>query len=167
MKLILFIGLLCLVPIVVKALDLAEAAHREKARRRAVLAARNREPVPRFDNEHLEHYRGLAPTQRIRVRSRSRAKPAPRDLVAERAHWLKEKQKHERELSQLDAKIGRLEWRLAERKARSRPGERLRDDPALRVIEESLKSLRDHRKRFEQAFRERARKAGAFPGWLR
>ncbi|HLE22074.1 MAG TPA: hypothetical protein VJB88_13255, partial [Vicinamibacteria bacterium] len=61
----------------------------------------------------------------------------------------------------------RLEWRLTELKARSKPGERLRSDANEQVLEDSLQSLREERKRLIESFHERARKAGALPGWLR
>jgi hypothetical protein len=35
------------------------------------------------------------------------------------------------------------------------------------LIEETLESLREDREEMESDFRERARKASAFPGWVR
>jgi hypothetical protein len=100
-------------------------------------------------------------------RRRRRFLLGERDLAKKRAVWTKEKVWHERELARVDACIRRLEWRLKDRDARRKPGERLAHDPAAEVLEANLESLREERKRVEQTFRERARKAGAFPGWLR
>jgi hypothetical protein len=60
-----------------------------------------------------------------------------------------------------------LEWRLADRRARIRPGERLRDEPALRALEETLETLRKERRELVNRFQERGRRARALPGWLR
>ncbi len=70
---------------------------------------------------------------------------------------------HDGELARFDAQIRRLEWRLAERKARRKPGERLRRDATEQILEESILSLREKRALLIQAFHERAARRALFP----
>lgn len=177
MKIVILILLLCLIPVLLMAYDLNEVARKERARRQELATARRDVPIRAFKDSDLEVYhrlRGDSPASQQDSRPASRGKrsnqraPLPsRDLIKERAYWLKEKIKHQRERARLDASIQRLTWRLAERKAKKRPGERLRNDPTEEVLEESLLSLREQRARLIDSFHERARKAGALPGWLR
>ena len=172
MKITFLILLLCLIPGLLVAYDLSEVARKERARRQELYTPQ-RVQIRAFKDADLEVYhrlRGDSPesSQDSRgKRSNRRALLPSRDLVEERAHWQKERTKHERERARIDASIRRLEWRLAERKAKKRPGERLRKDATEEVLEESLLSLREHRTRLIDSFHERARKAGALPGWLR
>ena len=168
--------LLCLIPALLIAYDLNEVARKERARRQE-LSTPQRVQIRAFKDADLEVYhrlRGDSPKSSQESRQDSRGKRSnrrallpSRDLVKERAHWQKERTKHEREQARIDASIRRLERRLAERKAKKRPGERLRKDATEEVLEESLLSLREHRTRLIDSFHERARKAGALPGWLR
>ena len=173
MKMVFLILLLCLIPVLLVAYDLNEFARKERARRQELVSSRRGEPARVFKDADLEVYHRLRDS-RARPREDKRAKRLKqraivpsRDFIKERAHWHKEKQKHERERDRLDASIRRLEWRLAERKAKKRPGDRLRKDATEQVLEDSLASLREQRKRLIDTFHERARKAGALPGWLR
>jgi hypothetical protein len=168
MKIFLLIVLICLLSAALLfARDLTDVAKREKARRHAVVAVRQGKPARAFSDCDLERYRKNRPPPPPPVRSKPRPTRPSRDLSKERAFWQKEKVKHQRELARVDARIRRLEWRLAERRSRKRPGERLRDDPTETALEQSLKSMRDERRRLVEEFLERGRKAGAFPGWLR
>ena len=173
MKMVFLILLLCLIPVLLVAYDLNEFARKERARRQELVSSRQGEPARVFKDADLEVYHRLRDS-RARPREDKRAKRLKqraivpsRDFIKERAHWHKEKQKHERERDRLDASIRRLEWRLAERKAKKRPGDRLRKDATEQVLEDSLASLREQRTRLIDTFHERARKAGALPGWLR
>ena len=147
--------------------DLTEAAKKERSRRQALSTVRRGRSVRVFTNSDLERYQRADVSPGPPLSGKRRPVKPLRDLAKERKHWQKEKEKHQRERARLDARIRRLEWRLADRRARKRPGERLREDPAEKALEESLKSMRAERKRFIEEFRERGRKAGAFPGWLR
>jgi flagellar motility protein MotE (MotC chaperone) len=72
-------------------------------------------------------------------------------------HRRGEKEKQRKELARLDARIRRLEWRLAERTGRERAGEELHEDAAEKALAESLESMRSDRERLVQAFHERGR----------
>jgi hypothetical protein len=147
--------------------DLRALARKERARREAVAASGR--GGPSFDDADLARYRAAGGEEE---RSAVSSVPRPhredeRDLQQERRYWRGELERHRRELERIDAGIRRLELRLAERRGRRRSGERLSRDPSERLLEDTLESLRAERRRVEEAFRERARKAGAFPGWLR
>jgi hypothetical protein len=164
-KIFLFVLFMCLVSAFLIARDLSQLSRAEKARRQAVAATRKHDISRTFTNRDLKRYhRGPAP--RLVQRSSRPGKPQ-RDLAKERAYWQKEKEKHRRELARLDARIRRLEWRLAERRARRKPGERLHEDPAEEALEGTLKSMEDERRKLIAEFLERGRKGGALPGWLR
>ncbi len=167
MKVFIFIVLMCLFSALLLARDLTEVAKKERSRRLASMAVRGGKPVRVYTNSDLERYQSAdSPPSRPLPGKRRQAPPA-RDLNKERKYWQKEKEKHQRDIARLDARIRRLEWRLADRRARKRPGERLREDPAEKALEESLKSMKAERNRVIEQFLERGRKAGAFPGWLR
>ena len=74
---------------------------------------------------------------------------------------------HDRDLARIEARIRRRQSRLAQRELVARRKGWRRDDPTITLIQESLESLRDEREKLDLEFRERARKAGAFPGWIR
>jgi len=161
LKLTLLVVGLALVSAIVVARDLSSVARKERARRQAVDAS----GVRTFTNEDLDAYpereRSGPPS------TRTRATDPPRDLAKEEAYWRRETVRHQRELARLDAGIRRLEWRLRDRERKWQSKGRLQEDPAVAMIEESLESLREQREAMVMEFRERARKAGAFPGWLR
>jgi hypothetical protein len=149
----------------VYALDLPSLARRERARRSA-LAAR---PGRGFDDSDLERYRrGRAPDSPPAPASASSAPAAnERDLNREKVYWRKEAERHEREVARIDANLRRLQWRLNEKRSKPRNREWLTEDPAIGLLEDSIRSLSEERRRLEERFRERARKEGALPGWLR
>jgi len=163
---VLILLLICLVPVLLMAFDLSEAAKKERTRRLALAVSRDGRQARSFKDADLEIYHRLGEPSPA---SRGRRDPVipSRDLLKERIYWQKERDSHQQELARLDARIRRLEWRLTELKARSKPGERLRSDANEQVLEDSLQSLREERKRLIESFHERARKAGALPGWLR
>lgn len=164
MKLALIVLCLACVSVVVVARDLSSVARKERARRQAIHSSRERSEA--FTNIDLDTY---AARERVETRSGSTRRPprTQRDLEKEEAFWRKEKSKYERERARLDANIRRLEWRLRDRQLKARLKGRRREDTAAALIEETLESLREDRKEMELDFRERARKASAFPGWLR
>ncbi len=170
MRLAILVLFLTVVSAVVYAKDLTAIARRERARRDELHNGKNRARLRAFDDSDLERYRRRrkAPPDNAPVAITTALRPTrERDLAKEKAFWGRELVKHERELARIDASIRRLELRLREREAKRRPGERLSRDPASRLLKDSLESLREERRRVEDRFRERARKAGAFPGWIR
>ena len=168
MKIAVLVVAICLIPIMLRALELSEVAKKERSRRLGLVSSRVGKPTRSFDDADLEIYHRPMEEVEAPPHGPGQAPVVPsRDLLQERAIWRKEKSHHERELARLDAQIRRLEWRLAEHKARRKPGERLRRDPTEHVLDESIQSLREERADLNEAFREKARKAGALPGWLR
>ncbi|HEX9724964.1 MAG TPA: hypothetical protein VGC53_11855 [Vicinamibacteria bacterium] len=170
MKIAILVIAVCLIPILLKAFELSEVAKRERSRRLGLVSSRDGKPTRSFDDADLEVYH--RPVEEVEASPPSHGPSRTptilsRDRLQERAFWRKEKSHHDQELARLDAQIRRLEWRLAERKTRQKPGERLQKDPTEHVLGESIQSLREERTRLIQAFHERARKAGALPGWLR
>jgi hypothetical protein len=167
-KIFLFILFMCLLSALLIARDLNQVAKAERQRRQAVIAARNGGKTPTFTNRDLKGYhQNSEHAVRRKTRRSSVSASSQRDLSREQAYWQKEKEKHRRELARLDARIRRLEWRLAERKARKKLGGLLREDPAERALEETLESMEEEKRRLISEFLERGRKAGALPGWLR
>lgn len=173
MKLLLLVLGFCCLSAALLARDLPSLAKREKARRRAIASQSKSHDVPSFDDADLERYRRSrdeAGPDVVRRPEAARA-PASGDADAElsrRAHrWREEAERHERELARLDASIRKLEWRLVERRSRRKSSARLAEDPTAEMLEDSIENLREQKKLLDERFRERARKAGAFPGWLR
>jgi hypothetical protein len=163
MKLAMLLIGLTAVSAFVYSIDLQATARREKERRQA-LAEGARIRARSFGTDDLERYgRGSTET----VSRDPAAVPPDRDFKKEREFWHREKERYEREVSRIDAGIRRLEWRLRDKRAKKRPGERLSPDPSLDLLEGSIESLREERRVLEERFREKARKAGALPGWLR
>lgn len=174
MKIVIVVLCLLVLPLALRALDLQTAARKERERRKALAAAG---PVStRYTDRDLERYAhrraeglaGVRPSGTLPPKESKAPEPSPsRDLEAEKAFWRKESERHRREVARLDARIRRLEWRLTQARSRQRPGGGIREDPALTLLAESVQALVDERRLLEETFRERARRAGAFPGWLR
>lgn len=165
MKVVVFLLCLTAASAAVYALDLPAIARRERARRSALAG----KPAPAFGDDDLERYRRERGPENAPSVSDAAPPPAPvaRDLAREKTRWRKEAQQHEREVAKIDASLRRLEWRLNEKRSRRRNREWLTEDPAIGLLEDSIRSLNEERERLEERFRERARKEGAFPGWLR
>ncbi len=164
MKLAVLIVCLALLSVVVIARDLSSIARKERSRRQTIHSSGKRSKT--FTNADLDAY---AAHERVETRTKStrRRSKTDRDLEKEESFWRNEKARHERELARLNASIRRLEWRLRDRQVKARLKGRRREDTAVALIEETLESLREEREEVAMTFRERARKAGAFPGWLR
>ena len=166
MKLVVFFLCLTVASAAVYALDLPSLARRERARR----SAHAGKPARSFSDDDLERYRrrGRAPDA---VPTTPTAAPppvaAPRDLTRERVHWRKEAQQHQREVAKIEANLRRLEWRLNEKRSQRRSRQWLTEDPTIGLLEDSIRALSEQRRRLEEKFRERARKEGALPGWVR
>lgn len=165
MKLVVFLLCLTAASAAVYALDLPSLARRERARR-SVLAGK---PARAFGDGDLERYRRARAPSTAPAVSPAAPRPAaaPRDLTRERVHWRREAQQHQREVARIEANVRRLEWRLNEKRSRRRNRNWLTEDPAIALLEDSIRSLNEERDRVEERFRERARKEGALPGWLR
>jgi hypothetical protein len=165
LKVIVFVLCLTAVSAAVYALDLPSLARRERARRNAAPGV----PARSFSDEDLERYR----RQRDPESAPARARAAPvfaapmRDLTRERVYWRKETLQHEREVARVEASLRRLEWRLNEKRSRRRSREWLTEDPMIAVLEDSIRTLTEERNRLQERFRERARREGALPGWIR
>ena len=160
--LVVCIGCIGALSAAVLARDLERIAQKERARRDALPASeRGRRS---FTEANLESYAW----QRRPAKLGARVAPPPsqRDIAKEEAFWRQQKMHHDRELARLKARIRKLQSRLAERElVAQRKGWR-HDDPTITLIKESLESLREERDKLDLEFRERARKAGAFPGWI-
>lgn len=167
MKVAVLVAVICLIPVLIRAFELSEIAKKERSRRLGLASSQGVKPTRSFNDSHLEIYHRLGDPPPPPSGPRRFPVIPSRDLLKERAFWRKEKGRHDGDLARLDAQIRRLEWRLAERKARRKPGERLRRDATEQILEESIQSLREERALRIQVFHERARKAGALPGWLR
>lgn len=165
MKLLVFLFCLTVASAAVYALDLPSIARRERARR-STLAGK---PVPTFSDDDLERYRRARAPETPAAVSAAPPRPAatPRDLTREKVYWRKESEQHQREVARIEAHLRRLEWRLNEKRSRRRNRDWLTEDPAIGLLEDSIRSLTEERQRLEERFRERARKEGALPGWLR
>ena len=164
MRLVVFFLCLTVASAAVYAMDLPSLARRERARR----SAHAGKPARSFSDDDLERYRrGRAPDS---VPTTPTAAPPPvaaRDLTRERVSWRKEAQQHQREVAKIEANLRRLEWRLNEKRSRRRSREWLTEDAAIGLLEDSIRALSEERRRLEEGFRERARKEGALPGWVR
>ena len=163
MKFVVFLLCLSAAAAAAYAMDLPTLARRERARRSAVAG----KPVRAFGDADLERYRrGEAPVSPPPRVSTPASFPA-RDLTRERVYWRKEAQQHQREVAKIEAGIRRLEWRLNEKRSRRRSRDWLTEDPSIGLLEDSIRALAEERKRIDDRFRERARKEGALPGWIR
>lgn len=166
MKLIFLILCVGLFSAAVFGKDLSAIARKERERRQSI---QKTNPRKTFTNDDLDVFtaRPEPPPSRTQRENRRSSSDERRDLRKEESHWRDEKLRHDRELARVDANIRRLEWRLRERQLKAKAQNRPQDDPAVTLVEESLEGLREQRQRLELEFRDRARKAGAFPGWLR
>jgi len=151
--------------------DLQSLAKRERARRAALRSRSSASgPSKSFTDTDLEAYKTVSRHEprppRHDSQSRSSLRP-PRDLAKEKAYWRRQKLQNDGELARLDARIRKLVWRLREHRAKRREKGILGDDPTTSLLEESIESLREERVDRVTDFHERARKARAFPGWIR
>lgn len=165
MKLVVLMLCLTVASAAVYALDLPSLARRERARR----AALSGKPARAFGDDDLERYRRGRSKDSLPAAPPATPPPAaaPHDLTREKVYWRKEAQQHQREVAKIEASLRRLQWRLNEKRSRRRSRDWLTEDPSIALLEDSIRSLTEERQRLEERFRERARKEGALPGWLR
>lgn len=166
MKLIFLILCVGFVSVAVFGRDLSSIARKERARRQSIRPTISTKVFTNADLDVFAEHPNDDNSVPKRETRRS-AQTDSRDLRKEELFWRGEKLRNDRELARVDANIRRLEWRLRDRRLKSRTEHRLRDDPSVTLLEESLDSLREQRDRLESEFLDHARKAGAFPGWLR
>jgi len=166
MKMVVFLLCLSVASAAVYALDLPSLARRERARR----SAHAGRPVRSFGEDDLERYRRQRGPDSVPATPSAAPRPplaAPRDLTREKVHWRKEAQQHQREVAKIEANLRRLEWRLNEKRSKRRSRDWLTEDPSIGLLEDSIRALTEERQRVEERFRERARRDGALPGWIR
>ena len=156
-----------LVSAIVLARDLASLARKERARRQALGA--NASASRPYTNSDLDtHDTHDTRERKSDTRERSIVRlVSSRDLKKEELFWRKKRSEHDRDLARLELRIRRLESRLREHRARNNRRKTVRDDPSETLIEESLDALVEERDELSRKFRDRARRAGAFPGWIR
>jgi hypothetical protein len=129
-------------------------------------------PRPRtYTNEDLERVH----VQRAETGASSEVAEAPRPEAArERAHppaggeeyWRREAEREQRRMDPLRRRIEDLERRLAEKRSKPR-GRRDAPDTSIAQIESQILALRARIRDAQNRFEDRARRAGALPGWLR
>ena len=149
----------------VLARDLGRIAQQERARRDALPASER--GAKSFTDAHLESYGWQRRPAKLGAREASPPSRRDLDIAKAEAFWRRQKMQHDRDLARIEARIRRLQSRLAQRELVARRKGWRRDDPTITLIQESLESLREEREKLDLEFRERARKAGAFPGWIR
>jgi len=143
--------------------DLSKLARAERARRLAIESEGHVAPL--FTNDDLgDKTRPF--TEGIGRSVAPRVRPE-RDLVRERRFWRKEKAKHDRDMRTIERRIEGLESRLRELRSLRARRQPARLTAQRESLEEALDAAKREHRRRELRFRERARKAGAFPGWLR
>ncbi len=171
MKLLVFV--LCIACVIyvgalsaaVLARDLGRIAQQERARRDSLPMSER--GAKSFTDAHLESYAWQRRPAKLGAREASPPSQRDLDMAKAQAFWQRQKMDHDRELARIEARIRRLQSRLAQRESVARRKGWRRDDPTITLIQDSLESLREEREKLDLEFRERARKAGAFPGWIR
>jgi hypothetical protein len=135
--------------------------------------------TPLYTNEDLER---VAPfrdqTGVASVPAVAPADDAPQDAkrprkgtqgqqAREEAYWRREAARHRKRQEALIDKADRVRQQIAEEKIRRRHSLQMRDAAILERLEERLASVEKQRIDEDDRFFERARRAGALPGWLR
>jgi len=85
----------------------------------------------------------------------------------EEAYWRREAARHRKRQETLIDKADRVRQQIAEEEIRRRHSLQMRDATILERLEERLASIEKQRIEEDDRFLERARRAGALPGWLR
>lgn len=126
-------------------------------------------PVPVYTNTDLERVsRGphrTGATSEPATRPRNPKGPEREDRAAEEARWRRETRRLRERLLPLEDDIEELRERIRAR--RRKPGVRPYSDPSIRAWEERRQRLEERLRERWSRFRERARRAGVPPGWLR
>lgn len=84
--------------------------------------------------------------------------------AADERRWRREAARHRARQAALSRRIEALERQI---EARRRDRSRSRGPGAAAPLEDRLAALREQRREEDSAFEDRARRAGALPGWLR
>jgi hypothetical protein len=126
-------------------------------------------PVPLYTNEDLRRVRPLrAQTGVLSTPAVAPDPPAPAgaaDKSREERYWRGEAERLADRLRPLHARAADLKRRIEER--RSKPGVRTLSDPQIRGWERDVDEVVATVRQLESRLEERARRAGALPGWLR
>lgn len=136
----------------------------------AVAMTEEKKPVPTYTNEDLlrvRPFRGeTGVDSRPAVESQSASSSTdPRPKGPGEAYWRREAERLEHRLRPLRARAATLRRKIDERWRKA--GVRPLTDPQILEWERSLSETEAEIRDLEARFEERARRAGAMPGWLR
>lgn len=128
-----------------------------------------KKPVPVYTNADLERVSpargdtGVLSTPAAAPTAASR--PEPTRSTKGEDYWREQVDRLRERLRPLEERAEDLRQKIADR--RREPGVRPYTDPKIAGWERRLASLEARRRDLEARFEERARRAGALPGWLR
>jgi hypothetical protein len=136
------------------------------------LSGEERKAVPVYTNADLQRVSSLREETGVASRASSAGEPAARGTAPSRGprresedYWRHEAERLRLRLEPLRDKADRLRLSIEER--RRKPGVRPYSDPAIEAWQRQLQATLERIKEHEARFEERARRAGALPGWLR
>ena len=130
----------------------------------------DREPTPTYTNQDLQrmaplrHQTGALSQPAVPPASARESKPS-RSRGRDERYWRREADKLRRRLRPLEEQ--RLELQLKIEERRATPGVRPYTDPKIEAWERKLESLTRRMRSWQSRLEDRARRAGALPGWLR
>jgi hypothetical protein len=132
--------------------------------------AEERPPVPLYTNDDLERVRPFREQTGVTSQPATAAAEPSREPASERpgrgeSHWRREAERLDDRLRPLRARVTDLRRRIDERW--SAPDVRTLSDPRLAAWQRDLAETEATIRELEARFEERARRAGALPGWLR
>ena len=133
--------------------------------------APEKKPVPLYTNEDLDRVSPYRDQTGVRSEPAVRAAEIPPPDTP-RAHASQGEAYWRREAARVRERVGALGDRADEirrelREARSAPRSRRASGPSLATREARLAALERRMRELESALEDRARRAGALPGWLR
>jgi hypothetical protein len=100
-------------------------------------------------------------------RSRRRAGSEPPGSDPDETYWRREAARHRKRQDTLIAKVDGIQRQIAQEKRRRVHPLRSRDDSLVERLEQRCAEIERQRREEDDEFEERARRAGALPGWLR
>jgi hypothetical protein len=130
-----------------------------------------KKPVPTYTNADLERYHALRSQTGVDSRpavapDTRAARPDPKDdMKAREAYWRREADRLRQRLRRDRDRAEDLRLAIDERW--HEPGVHPVTDPRLAALRRELRRLEKRIEDAQSRFEERARRAGAFPGWLR
>lgn len=89
------------------------------------------------------------------------------DSAAQETYWRREAARHRKRQAALVAKLDAIRRQIAQEQRRRPHPLRTRDDSLVERLEERFAGVERLRREEDDEFEERARRAGALPGWLR